>query len=188
MNTFNTFAPMFPGFYNTALEYDNEEQGTKSYNEENKTEYEYDDFAWDYKGYHIRVAKAFVNRLESELKQFLEIQLEFQELISPKEYNFTTDSINIAAELDLNELLKLIVNRFEQAKDYFAAHYTSCSGFVSSHSNNIADWLNKDYILAKPEHRIGALLNCLCDIELDQDSITYWCDSENHISYSVIEQ
>lgn len=188
MNTYNTFAPMFPGFYNTAFEYSGEDQDIQSYNDEYKTDYKYDDFTWDYTEYQTRVAKAFVNRLERELNVFLPVKLTFQEIISPKEYNFSNDSINIAAELDLNELLKLIIDRFNDAKDYFKANYTSCSGFISSHSNDIADWLNPAYIMEQPEHRIGALLNCLCDIELDKDRIIYWCDDEYHIGMDLIEQ
>lgn len=185
MNTYNTFAPLFPGFYETVFQYSGEDQDIEYYNEENNTEYEYDSFAWDYSEYENRVAKKFVARLETELAIFLPIKLEFQQVISPKEYNFTNDSINIAATLDLDELMKLIEARRDNAAIYFKDNYTSCSGFISSHSNDITDWLNKDYILENPEHRIGALLGCLCFCELNADDIIYWCDSEMHINYEL---
>lgn len=184
---YNTFCPLFPGFYNTVFECDSEEREIDGYNEYNGTNYGYDEFSFDYTDYNNRIAKAFVNRLERELKAFLPIKLEFQEVVSPKEYNFKNDSINISATLSLNKLLKLIRDRRKDAAVYFKDTYTSCSGFISYHSNDIEDWLNKEYILENPEHRIGALLNCLCFIEIDQDNIIYWCDDEMHISAELNE-
>lgn len=185
---YNTWCPLFPGFYETVFKYSNEDSDIQYYNEENGTQLGYDDFEWDYKDYEKRVGKAFVARVEKELKQFLPIRIEFQEIISPREYNFRNDSINISVSLSLNKLLKLIKDRKEQAAIYFKDKYTSCSGFTSFHSNNISDWLNKSYILAKPDHRIGALLQCLCWIEIDSDSVIYWADSETgYINYTPKE-
>jgi hypothetical protein len=184
---YETFAPMFPGFYNTVFQYERESEDIEYYNEENGVELEYDDFEWDYADYETRIGKAFVSRLESELKAFLPIKIEYQSISSPREYNFKNDSINIAVSLDLRKLLKLIRERRNEAAAYFRNTYTSGSGFISFHSNDINDWLNKDYILDNPAHRIGALLDCLCSIELNEDDIVYWCDNEMYINYSVKE-
>lgn len=186
--TYDTFAPLFPGFYNTVFEYANEAEDIEYYNEENKTDLGYDDFNWNYKEYSNRVAKCFCNRLETELKLYIDISIEFQEIYSPREYNFYNDSIFCKIELDLNELLKLIAERKEQAEKYFLDRYTSYDGFISLHSNDIKDWLNKKYILADSKHRIGALLNCLCEIEIDSEDIIYWCDSESYIDFSPITE
>lgn len=186
--TFETYCPLFPGFYGTVFEYDNEEQDIESYNEEYKTDYSYDDFIWDYKDYHERVAKAFVNRLETEICPLLPIKIEFQELRSPREYNFANDSINVAVTLDLKALMGLIKERKEQAEQYFKDKYTPCSGFISFHSNDVNDWLKQSYILENPDHRVGALLDCLCSIEIDQDDIYYWCDSEYWIDFSPVNE
>lgn len=184
---YNTFCPLFPGFYGTVFECNSEEQEIDYYNEENKTNYKYDDFNFDYTDYNNRIAKAFVNRLERELKAFLPIKLEFQEVVSPKEYNFKNDSINISASLSIDRLIKLIRDRIKPATQYFKDTYTSRSGFISFHSNRVYDWLRKEYILENPDYRIGALLNCLCSIEIDQDDIIYWCDDEMHISAELKE-
>lgn len=185
---YNTFCPLFPGFYGTVFECNNEEQEIESYNEEYKTDYGYDDFIWNYTDYNNRIAKAFVTRLQSELKQFLPIKFEFQNISSPREYNFTNDSINISVSLSLDRLIKLTRDRIKLAAQYFKYTYTSRSGFISFHSNRVYDWLRKDYILENPEHRIGALLNCLCSIEINSDDIIYWCDDEYHIGMEPIEQ
>lgn len=185
---YETFAPLFPGFYGTGFEYDRESEDIEYYNEENKTDLSYDDFEWDYSEYHNRVAKSFINRLESELRQFLPIKIGFQRISSPKEYNFANDSIYIAVSLSLPRLIGLIKDKKEEAAQYFKDKYTSCSGFISFHSPNIENWLNKKYILEKPEHRIGALLDCLCSIEIDRDDIIYWCDSEFYIDFAPKEE
>lgn len=183
-NKYETFCPLFPGFYGSVFEYDGEEYDIGEYNREHETELDWDGFNWNYADYHNRVAKAFVNRLETELNHIFPVKIEFETLASPREYNFANDSINVKVELNLKALLTQIKARKEAAAIYFADKYTSCSGFISSHSPNIESWLAESYILEKPEHRIGALLDCLCSIEIDQDDIYYWTDSESWIDFS----
>lgn len=185
---YKTFCPLFPGFYNTVFQYDREDEDIEYYNEEHGTNLDYDSFEWNYSEYENRVSKAFVNRLESELKQFLPIKIAFEQIHSPREYNFANDSINVEISLSLDKLIKLIKDRKEQAGEYFTEKYTSRSGFISFHSNNIEDWLNKAYILENPAHRIGALLDCLCYIELNEDDIYYWTESEYYINFSPKEE
>ncbi len=176
---YQTFCPLFPGFYNTVFEYSNEEEDINYYNEENGTNLNWDDFNWDYKEYEERVSQAFVNELEREMKDLLPIKIEYESLYSPREYNFTNDSINITVEVDLKQLTGLIKERSEEAAKYFKDKYTSCSGFISFHSPYLEDWLNESYILEKENHRVGALLDCLASLEIDQDKYMYWADSES---------
>lgn len=181
---FETFCPLFPGFYGTLFEYDSEENEMDEYNRENGTNLGYDDFNWDYADYHSRVSHAFVDKLEAEINQFLPIKMDFQELVSPREYNFANDSINVSVELNLKQLIGLIKAQKEKAAEYFKDKYTSRSGFISFHSPDIDNWLNPSYILQDSKHRIGALLDCLCSIEIDENDICYWTDSENWIDFS----
>lgn len=185
--TFETFCPLFPGFYGTHFEYNSEDVDIESYNEEYKTNLKYDDFEWDYKEYHERVAKAFVNRLQSELSHFLPIRILFQRIHSPREYNFENDSIYVTITLDLDKLIRLIKKRSDSAMLYFLERYSSRSGFISFHSKYLSDWLNKKYILENPGHRVGALLDCLATIEIDRDDIIYWTDGESHIDFTPKE-
>jgi hypothetical protein len=184
---FDTYCPLFPGFYGTTFEYDDKEQDIDNYNEENGTSLGYDDFNWNYAGYHNRVAKAFVSKLEAELQHLLPVKIEFQEPYSPKEYNFSNDSINVSIEVDLAELIKLVTDRKEQATEHFKEKYTSCSGFISFHSPCFEDWINPEYILENTSYRIGGLLECLASIEIDRDSTAYWADDENYIDFSPKE-
>jgi len=188
LTKYETYCPLFPGFYNSVLQYSNEENDIEYYNDENGTNYDYDDFEWDYKEYEKRVSKSFVNRLEFELNTFINVKINFQEIISPKEYNFTTDSVNVEIKVNLKELIGLISDRKELATKYFKDKYTSCSGFISFHSNDIDDWLNIAYIKENEGHRVGSLLECLATLEIDEDSVTYWADDETgYINYNIKE-
>lgn len=178
---------MFPGFYGTVFEYDSEQEDIQSYNEENKTAFTFDDFKWDYAERAERICKAFVNRLETELKEFLPITIEFESIYSPREYNFANDSINVSVELDLPVLIKQIMVRREAAAKYFKETYTSYDGFISFHSPDYNDWVNEEYIRENTKHRVGALLECLCQIELKEEETYYWVDGETHCDYDVKE-
>lgn len=187
--SFETFAPLFPGFYGTIFEYDRESEDIDSYNEEYKTNLKYEDFEFNYVDYHQRICKAFVNRLEKEIDELLPIKIEYQSLCSPREYNFGNDSIYVKVTVDLKRLINAVAKLpNEEAVKYFD-RYTNRSGFISFHSNNLSDWLNQDYIMEEPAHRIGALLDCLCTVEwgLEQIDLMYWVDSEMWIDFDVKE-
>lgn len=184
--SYETFAPMFVGFYNTFLEYDNEEYDIDDYNETNGTELKYDDFNWDYRDYMERTSREFVSKLESELKYHLPIEFEYQSLYSPKEYNFTTDSIYVNVHVNIDDIYGIINENKELARQYFLDQYTSRDGFISFHSNNLEDWLNKEYILENSSHRIGALLDCICSFLINKDDIYYWVDNERYINFEPI--
>jgi hypothetical protein len=112
METFETYAPLFAGFYGTIYEYDNEEFDIESYNEENNTILNYDDFEWDYLDYRERLAKKFVSEIESKLNEYFPIKITYQNIQSPKYYNFTNDSIKL--NLDFQQVLS-IINLFEKS-------------------------------------------------------------------------
>lgn len=180
---FNTWCPLFPGFYGTHFEYDNEDNDIESYNEENKTDLNWDDFEWNYKEYRERVSKAFVNRLERELEDIFPVKMTFQQLSSPKEYNFYNDSIWVSVEVDLDKLIEKVRKDYKSSAEYFKNKYTSCSGFISFHSPHLEMWIDKEYILKEPGHRVGALLDCLCSQHFSYDDIIYWTEGENYIDF-----
>lgn len=186
--TYETWCPLFPGFYGTEFEYEREDDDIESYNEENKTKLGYDDFDWDYADYHKRVTKAFVNKLESECYHAFDfkVKLEFQELHSPREYNFYNDSIWVKATVSIDRMLKFIGEHRTDAIGYFSK-YTPCSGFIPFHSNDVDVWLQREYILEDTAHRVGALLECCCEIEgIKEDS--EWTSSESYIDFSPKEK
>lgn len=184
---YNTWCPLFPGFYGTLFEPD-ESNEIYSYNQENNTDLDYDDFEWHYGEYRERVSKAFVNRVERELNDFLPVKIKYESLHSPREYNFTNDSINVEIKCSLHKLIGLIKERRENATLYFENRFTSRSGFISFHSPDIDQWLQIAYIKENLSFRVGALLECLLWCEIDTDDIMYWADGEGYLEYTVKDE
>jgi len=161
MKTFKlieSYLPIFTGFYNTIFEADEEPMI-----EDGMT---YDDYEWDYKEYHDRVAKACTEIISNELKD-LDITIEFQALISPKYYNYSNDSINVAYHLKEDSYKKLIAYIIDNKEDfdgYIAHNYSSYDGFIPFYSNNGTEWLTK-YLLdnEKLQHVFGACLDFYLD-------------------------
>jgi hypothetical protein len=84
---------------------------------------------------HRAYAKAYAEAFGQEFK----IKLEFESLSSPKEYNFTTDRIFVTiADDELTRLHSLVTA--EELDKAAKARFTSYSGFISSYSNDVADW------------------------------------------------
>lgn len=185
---FKTFCPLFPGFYGTIYEAD-ESNEIYSYNQENGTDLNYDDFEWDYEDYQDRIARAFVESFEREFKSVVpDVEITFENVVSPKYYNFANDSINIEVEMNFLKFMTMVGHNKENIREYIREKYTSRSGFISHHSNDVEDWCNPDYIMEKPEHRIGALMEALATHHMDYDDTLYWADSEMWINYEVKEK
>lgn len=149
-----SYLPVFTGFYNTIFESDED-----NYIEEGKT---YDDYNWDYADYANRLSMACVESIESELSSF-GLKLTFQALISPKYYNYSNDSINVLYELEEDSMFLIkqyLIDNMDSFESYIEEKYTSCSGFISSYSNDYKKWLfvyleDDD----KLKHCFGSILN-----------------------------
>lgn len=63
-------------------------------------------------------------------------------------------------------------SNMEEFKDFIEDRYTSCSGFISYYSSNHLDWLDEFANLFEDEHKLGALLEFVCEIEeITEESI-----------------
>lgn len=147
-----SYLPIFNGFYNTHFEADEE-----SCIEDGKT---YDDYEFNYEDYRERVATACCEAIQKELKD-LAIKVEFQTVISPKYYNFSNDSINVAYHLEENSyknLYKYILENKEAFNSYIKDNYSSYDGFMSFHSNNADDWMMSLIEEDELKHKFGACL------------------------------
>lgn len=163
-----TFLPLFNGFYQSnyvgmidaELEYLTEEGELK----------EDSDYSVDYEGLSKTITNC-VNQVLSNLG--LDIDVEFQELISPKEYNFYNDSVNVLLSLDHEKLMIRIRENKEELTKIIKDKYTSYDGFYSSHSNNYNEWysdLENDF--ENQSHKVGSILNMLCELEgLAEDEV-----------------
>ena len=133
-------------------------------------------YAIDYKAIEIELVKAYVDafadRFEGETG--IPLPLTFEEMTSPREYNFTTDrvfclipvsAVNAmftASEADNHAQLAKVI------KDTF----TSYDGFFSSYSNDLGDWLLKP-VLTWDHNELMTLLNAVIAIH-ETDSTDDW--------------
>lgn len=192
----NTWLPIFPGFYGTLFESDNEgaeiDEINRQRSEKGMDEITYDDCEWDYKEYNKNVCENCVDFVEEQLNDIeIDNSIIFQSLYSPKYYNFSNDSINIEIEVDVDQI-KQYINRDHQTFQEWMRHikerYTSCDGFISFKSNDGKYWF--DSLLedeSEQAHTIGRALEFILINEgVDSsDMYNYSCDQGNAYVYAT---
>jgi hypothetical protein len=158
-----SFLPVFTGFYGTVFEA-NEDMVIEE-------PYSYDDYKFDYRGYEkdcgIKCTKVIQDKL-NEIGKF-GVKIEYQNTSSPREYNFTNDSINVKFILSkgtTKKIEKYLSKNAATFAEYIKKHYTSRDGFMSFYSNDAKVWLN-EYLNdeKKLEHCFGTILEFIFDNE-----------------------
>ncbi len=151
--TTSTWLPVFNGFYSTLLgdklevdselEYINEQREEKGLSAVN-----YDDLKVNYKDAHKELAKNTFNVISDELERLGFVnKSKFESLQSPREYNFTNDSINCEfsfSKTNVENIEKYINENKEAWETYLKEKFTSYSGFMSFYENYSTgnDWSN----------------------------------------------
>lgn len=161
--TINTWLPVFPGFYNTYFDSTDDESQDAENTRENydgipddwRPEYNY--FDWK-----AAVCKAACQWIENTFTHpceggryegFDEIEnagvygietVKYEKLVSPREYNFETDSIDCEITLDTElfsrAFTKFVKQHAEQWEKYLADYYKSRDGFMSFYTHDPVDW------------------------------------------------
>lgn len=172
-----TWLPVFPGFYNTIFE-SNEEPEIDDINSQRKElklpEISYDDCEWDYSEYRDRIAEASCEAIEEKLKESLpnqeNLSITFQKVSSPREYNFANDSIHIEVEIDIDDLMDYLLDSTTmiEFEGYIYEEYKSRSGFIPHYSNDHKDWFRMLRNGEKYEHIIGQILEFVLLENYDQ--------------------
>jgi len=147
----NTFCPIFPGFYGTIFEPNEEEQEIDHINEIRQEKgfepLEFDHFEFDYNSYMKEVSQNFCEFIERELKHILgkNIEVNFQSIYSPKEYNFSNDSINCEIVLNKTILAKIkkYLKKNKQDFEEYLKKFKSCSGFISFYDHYFDTWIGE---------------------------------------------
>lgn len=159
-----TFLPIFSGFYETIwqgytedftynLNNDREEKGLKPI--------DYDILEIDYKGYEVDIVKQLCHIIAKELQDYVE-KIEYQELKSPKEYNFYNDSVNVTIIPKVKDIKTFIYNHLADFKEFLKQRYTSYDGFISYYKPDFNKWKEdtrdfEDYSVNT--HYLGAILD-----------------------------
>ena len=121
--------------------------------------------------------------------------LTFEELSSPREYNFSTDRIFVS--ISRNDVAKMLFNVRQELKTQIQESFTSRSGFISFYSNQLSDWSKID---EWDHNQIGTILTAYLkkkhsDIEEEILEILYGdgsvgsflYDTANHIGKSAVD-
>ncbi len=110
------------------------------------------------------VVDAFAQRVKDEYE--IHLDLKFESLSHPREYNFETDKLYVHIPLEqVKTLLERVRDTTLQAT--IEEHFTSGSNFFSFYSNDIEDWFAKP--LQEWDHNeVGTLLHALIE-DLDWD-------------------
>ena len=180
-----TFLPVFNGFYNTLFEnlIDNAVDGAIEYhNEQNGTDLVHDDFNFNFDSIMQEICKDAVSKIEEKLNEIgINCKIKFESLISPREYNFFNDSINIEINFKkFSQVIEILEQNFDLFTQYIKDNYASRDGFISSHSSYASDWMDDLIEDAENEaHKVGAVLDfILQEIEeyKDEDLYSDLCD------------
>jgi hypothetical protein len=164
-----TWLPVFPGFYGTIFEPE-----TDTVIED---PYTYDDYDFDFAGYEQDCSKECCIAIQEKLKQKgFNCKIQFEQLRSPREYNFSNDAIDVTVKITSAFITRL--QKFCQLSTFatYLERYKSCSGFISSYSHYASDWLtyiDADYLTDNP-HILGSLLEfVLQTVEYDSEALYY---------------
>lgn len=171
LKTVSTWLPVFTGFYESIFDGSDLaiESETQLSIDEYKEYYEelhnagisqdyFNDNIWGFINFSDcfkEASKSICNALPNLDHAGIIKGVEFESLQSPKYYNFSTDSINCKITFDTELLTKYINDNLEAFTEYIKDRYTSRSGFISSYSNNVNDWLD---VNEYGEHEAGAVL------------------------------
>lgn len=172
-----TYLPVFPGFYGTIFE-PSEDSEIEYVNDERKKKglpkVDFDDMRFNYDEYRNDVAKKACNFLERELSDYVK-SIKFDELRSPRFYNYSNDSINCIIEPKIKPIRKYLSDNSEAFDQYLKDQYTSYDGFISSYDNNRGDFMEGQPFAHR--HKLGSILEFICQNEgINQESLYYGCD------------
>jgi hypothetical protein len=129
----------FSGFYESLHDeaIDNEEEQMFSFDDGKVHESLYEHY-WKHMD-HGELYKKYAKSYVEAISELTELELEFDGLSSPREYNFTTD--RIFASISRKSLVEVIrAVRGERLKKTAKEMFTSRSGFISYYSPNVSEW------------------------------------------------
>ena len=199
IDSYATWLPWFPGFYNTCLEYHNIECDVSDiYNIRKEKNFNLDinsdDLDYDNKDYETRVVKEICELIPDLLKNrdmpvINKIQLE--KIVSPREYNFINDSANVIVEVKPYLIRSYIHNNKKKYEQYLKDNFTSCDGFMSFHDNYFSSWQTQtnDFTNYENNHfHLGSLLDFIIknmwedidEIILNMLEETSYCNIKNY--------
>ena len=183
----------FMGFYNSLLdsEIDHEIETAAEYQEESERGIpagEYSELIYKFADFgqcHNAIAKDYVDAFNGFIfdEYGVDLNLEFSELVCPREYNFTTDRIFCTIpEEKVDELVRVVDRR--KLGETIVDRLKSRSGFISYYSDFVREWDSKP-VNEWDSNELSMLLHTLVD-DVDDFDLTIYCRLNESV-YSAFE-
>jgi hypothetical protein len=184
LSTFKTFMPIFPGFYNTIWD---ESDSFIEYETDNETDFrshypELDAAPWeairanfwdciDYRPGNLAVAQAALDALPKVLPGFVR-DVKFDEMRSPREYNFYNDAVNCEITVDVAKVRAFLRENADEWADWLRRRYSSRDGFISFYPTSADEWKQlTENFSAMDGHYCGAVLEFIASQEHDDPEL-----------------
>ena len=141
----------FPGFYGSIfdpvdIEYTNVQFEIDYYKDTYNKEFTMDDFIFDEDAWKNKICKLFTEGFSDMYKPNFIKSIVFDEMISPRFYNFDNDRIYAFFEFndDWRQHIKNFMDsNYKELKDIIKEQHSSRSGYISFMSNDIDEWYDK---------------------------------------------
>ena len=174
----NTYLPLFNGFYNTIWD-DYTDNLLNSEIQHFKDEYNlvlsYDDLEINWKEYYLELSKMIASEIEDVLREYKLVEsATFDNLYSPKYYNYRNDSINVDVKINqkyITNIKNVLHSHFTLFEELVHELTTSVSGFIPYYKKS--DFiLNEKHINPQAfehNHHLGFMLDaCLSILEIEE--------------------
>ena len=173
MNEYQSYLPIFDGFYNTVFSY--QYDVVLNYiNDIRLDKYLHsilyiDNVKINYDQYEKDLAIQLCNILENKLQKFVG-KIIFEDIYYPKQYNYSNDSINckyLLSEKNIVNIQNLINEHKKEFSQYLKENYTSCDGFISHFDNTFETWqddTNNFTDFSINDHYLGSILHFIAYI------------------------
>lgn len=163
-DTLSAALPWFPGFYNSILD-DLMDRTIESEMEHTGETYEQIMDRFSPEIARAALAKGWVKAFCNETS----IPLEFEEMVSPREYNFTTDRLFVRIPVDAIEKIAAEMDD-KILRETIRKNHSSYDGFISFYANDLDDPEWQKPVREWDANQLGTLLEAkLLQDEHDQD-------------------
>lgn len=203
MKKVQTYLPVFTGFYGTIFEpddtFDYPEDKADLLKREGAEDIPVEDFDevcdFDFTAWQNEFAERMVAAMERGFKsKDIGIKsVKFDNIHSPRQYNFSNDSINVTFTLTKkfrDWWLAYILDNSEEWAAYLKRHCTSYDGFISFKPNTVKGWYKETEGYTDLDGcNLGFMLEFYCENEgYEQDALYYDADKPDPFDYVSIDK